>query len=39
VVDGGYRSPTEEWPRIQDELIDAMIRLDRCFRGRLQALR
>jgi hypothetical protein len=39
VIDGGYRSPPEEWPRIHAELIDAMIRLDRAFRRRLQALR
>ena len=37
--DGGYRSPIEEWERIQDELIDAMLRLDRVMRPRVQAFR
>lgn len=36
---GGYRSPPEEWPAIQDQMIDAMIRLDRALRPRVQALR
>jgi len=39
VVDGGYRSPEEEWPRIHEELIDAMIRLDRAMRRRVHAIR
>ncbi|WP_431272469.1 DUF4268 domain-containing protein [Dankookia sp. P2] len=37
-VDGGYRSPEAEWPRIQHEMIDAMIRLEQTFRARVQAL-
>ena len=37
-VAGGYGSPEEEWPRIHDEMIDAMIRLDRALRGRVLAL-
>jgi hypothetical protein len=37
-VSGGYRSPNAEWQRIQDELIDAMIRLDGALRARVQAL-
>ena len=39
LVDGGYSSPPEKWPQIQDALIDAMIRLDRVFRARLHAIR
>ncbi|WP_164155265.1 DUF4268 domain-containing protein [Sandarakinorhabdus rubra] len=37
--DGGYRSDPTEWPGIQDRMIDAMIRLDRVMRPRIQALR
>jgi hypothetical protein len=36
--EGGYRLPPEEWPAIQDRMIDAMIRLDRALRPRVQAL-
>jgi hypothetical protein len=34
-VAGGYRSPGTEWPRIHDDLIDAMIRLDAALRPHL----
>jgi hypothetical protein len=27
--DGGYRNDPEEWPTIQDVMIDAMIRLEK----------
>lgn len=37
-VSGGYRSAEAEWPRIQDEMIDAMIRLDGALRQRVLAL-
>jgi len=37
--EGGYRSPAEEWSAIQDGMIDALIRLDRVMRPRVQALR
>jgi hypothetical protein len=37
--DGGYRSDPSEWTTIQDRMIDAMIRLDRTMRPRVQALR
>jgi hypothetical protein len=30
--DGGYRSPDEDWPRLQDQQIDAMIRLERALK-------
>ncbi len=36
--DGGYRSPQEEWPRIQDTLIDAMIRFERALSPHLKRL-
>ncbi len=35
---GGYRSPPEEWPEIQERMIDAMLRLDKALRPRIQAL-
>ncbi len=35
---GGYRSPREEWPAIQDAMIDAMIRLEAALRPHLEAL-
>lgn len=37
-VPGGYRTAEAEWPRIQDEMIDAMIRLDGALRQRVLAL-
>lgn len=36
--EGGYRSSPEEWPAIQDRMIDAMIKLDRALRSHVQAL-
>lgn len=38
LVDGGYRSPVEQWPGIQEQLVDAMIRLDRAMRPRIATL-
>lgn len=38
VVPGGYRSPEAEWPALHATLIDAMIRLDRSFREKVEAL-
>jgi len=37
VVQGGYRSPTTEWPAIHQRLIEAMVRLDTAFRPMLLA--
>lgn len=37
-VPGGYRSPEEDWPNIQDRLIDAMARLDAALRQRVLQL-
>jgi len=40
VIDaGGYRDPEEDWPRIQDAMIDAMIRLEKSLKGPIAALR
>jgi hypothetical protein len=38
IVDSGGYLDEERWPDIQDELIDAMIRLERAFRPHLDAL-
>jgi Domain of unknown function (DUF4268) len=38
VLEGGYRSPQEQWPTIHAGLADAMIRLDRAMRHRVAAL-
>lgn len=35
---GGYRSTQEEWPQIQDKLVNAMIRFERAFAPYLKAL-
>jgi len=32
VIPGGYRSPPEQWPEIQTQMVDAMIRLDKAMR-------
>jgi hypothetical protein len=37
--EGGYRSDPDEWPAIQEQMIDAMLRLDRVMRPLVQALR
>jgi hypothetical protein len=29
---GGYRSPEEQWPTIQDQIIEAMVRLERALK-------
>ncbi len=38
VMDGGYRSPPEQWPAIYAALADAMVRLDRAMRVRVANL-
>ena len=38
LLDGGYANPHNEWPRIQDAMIDAMIRLEAALRPHLDAL-
>lgn len=36
---GGYRDPEDKWPKIQDEVIDAMIRLEAAMRPWLKQVR
>jgi hypothetical protein len=38
VILGGYRSPIEKWPQIREQLVDAMIRLDKAVRPYVQKL-
>jgi hypothetical protein len=35
---GGYRDDEEEWPKVQDAMIDAMIRLEKALRPRIENL-
>jgi hypothetical protein len=37
--DGGYRDPEQEWPEIQDTMIDAMIRLEKALAPHVAALK
>jgi hypothetical protein len=38
VIDGGYKSPLEQWPAIHVKLADAMVKLDKAVRARLTTL-
>jgi hypothetical protein len=38
LLGGGYRNPKEEWPEIQDRMIDAMVRLERALAPQLRSL-
>lgn len=38
VVDGGYKSPQEDWPKIYEDLVNAMVRLDSAMRPRVAQL-
>jgi hypothetical protein len=38
VIDGGYKSPLDQWPVIQSELTDEMVKLDKAMRLRIAAL-
>ncbi|TPK99034.1 MULTISPECIES: DUF4268 domain-containing protein [unclassified Mesorhizobium] len=38
VMPGGYKSPTDQWPEINERMTDAMIRLDKALRARVAAL-
>lgn len=29
---GGYRNERDDWPKIQEEMIDAMIRMEKTFK-------
>ena len=35
---GGYRSPEQQWPEIQAEMVDTMTRLDAALKGPLESL-
>jgi hypothetical protein len=37
-LQGGFRSPQDEWPAIQEAQVDAMVRLEKAMRGRVQQL-
>lgn len=39
VIEGGYRSPPEQWPTIYVALVDAMVRLEKAMRVRVADLR
>jgi len=38
VLDGGYKSPQEQWPAIHAAMVDAMVRLDKAMRQRVAQL-
>jgi len=38
-ITGGYRSPDAKWPELQDEIIDAMTRLERALRPFINQLK
>jgi hypothetical protein len=38
VIEGGYKSPSEQWPDAHARLADAMVRLDKAMRARVAAL-
>ncbi|MGY4830334.1 DUF4268 domain-containing protein [Sphaerotilaceae bacterium SBD11-9] len=38
VIEGGYKSPQDQWPTIHANLADAMVRLDKSMRARVSAL-
>jgi hypothetical protein len=39
LVEGGYRSDREAWPKVQQPLVDAMLRLERLLKPRLNQLK
>lgn len=38
IVDGGYKSPQEDWPKVYADLVDAMVRMDHTMRQRVAQL-
>jgi len=38
-IDGGWLTPQEKWPRLQDQMIDAVVRLERALREPISDLR
>jgi len=39
LVEGGWRTPEDDWPALQDRLIDAMVRLERALKGPIHDLK
>jgi hypothetical protein len=39
VISGGWRSPQEEWPKIHQNMVEAMVRLNEAFRPYVQQLK
>jgi hypothetical protein len=38
VIQGGYKSPSEQWIAIQTKLADAMVKLEKALRARVASL-
>ena len=38
-IDGGWLTPQDEWPRLQDKMIDAVVRLEKALREPIAELR
>jgi hypothetical protein len=38
VIDGGYKSPFDQWPTIHADMVNAMVRLDKTMRHRVAQL-
>ena len=39
ISSGGYRTPVEMWPELQEAMIDAMVRLEKALRPHLSEMR
>lgn len=39
VLDGGWKTPADQWPEVYERLVDAMIRLNEAVRGPVLALK
>ena len=38
IIDGGYKSPQEDWPKIHQDMVNWMVRLDHAMRHRVAQL-
>jgi hypothetical protein len=38
-LEGGWKSPESDWPKMQDAMIDALVRLEKALRGPIQELK
>ena len=38
IIDGGYKSPQEDWPKIHQDMVNWMVRLDQAMRHRVAQL-